>query len=233
MAEEPGICRLCHFLHSNVFWRGHLRWLRLLGPASAHWVAACFWCGWWRERWTGCGWCCGCHRNISTTAGNTSMSLCLGVVSQSWSSRLHNTSLSDFETRCIAVRSRMWGRNPCWSRDWLGLGKTGAGIMECIKWRQLSQSKRHPTIGIRQTEYHEALPSSANDEVRCDCTFADGGNDSWHSVCRVPMVEWRLDCENCRHLMVVGFHDTGPWSVWATVHVSDAQDRGVLKHLVA
>ena len=23
------------------------------------------------------------------------------------------------------------------------------------------------------TEYHEALSSSANDEVRCDCTFAD------------------------------------------------------------
>ena len=25
------------------------------------------------------------------------------------------------------------------------------------------------------------------------------------------MVEWRLDCENCRHLTVVGLHDTGPW----------------------
>ena len=32
----------------------------------------------------------------------------------------------------------------------------------------------------------------------CDCTFANDGNASWHSVCRVPMVEWRLDCENCR-----------------------------------
>ena len=61
-------------------------------------------------------------------------------------------------------------------------------------------------------QYHEALPSSANDEVRCDCTFADDGNASWYWVCRVPMVEWRLDCENCRHLTVVGLHDTGPWT---------------------
>ena len=30
------------------------------------------------------------------------------------------------------------------------------------------------------------------------------------SVCRVPMVEWRLDYENCRHLTVVDLHDTGP-----------------------
>ena len=34
----------------------------------------------------------------------------------------------------------------------------------------------HSIIGIRQTEYQEALPSSVNDEVRCDCTFADDGN---------------------------------------------------------
>ena len=79
-----------------------------------------------------------------------------------------------------------------------------------VKWRQFSQSNRHSTIGIRQTEYHEALPSSANDEVRCDCTFVDDRNASWYSVCRVPMVERRLDCEDCRHLTVVGLHDTGP-----------------------
>ena len=29
-----------------------------------------------------------------------------------------------------------------------------------------------------QTEYHEAIPSSANGEVRCDCTFADDGKAS-------------------------------------------------------
>ena len=32
------------------------------------------------------------------------------------------------------------------------------------------------TVGTRRTEYHEALPTSANDEVRCDCTFTDDGN---------------------------------------------------------
>ena len=47
-----------------------------------------------------------------------------------------------------------------------------------VKWRQFSQSYRHSTIGTRQTEYHEALPSAANDEVRCDCTFVDDGNAS-------------------------------------------------------
>ena len=78
-----------------------------------------------------------------------------------------------------------------------------------VKWRQFSQPNRHSTIGTRQTEYHEALTSSANDEMRCDCTFSDDGNASWYSVCRVPMVEWRVDCENC-HLTVVVLHDTGP-----------------------
>ena len=35
-----------------------------------------------------------------------------------------------------------------------------------------------PVSGTQQTKYHEALPSSANDEVRCDCTFTDDGNAS-------------------------------------------------------
>ena len=48
-----------------------------------------------------------------------------------------------------------------------------SGIMEADD-RQVTTS----TIGTRQTEYHEALPSSANDEVRCDCSFADDGNAS-------------------------------------------------------
>ena len=81
-----------------------------------------------------------------------------------------------------------------------------------VKWRQSSQSNRHSTIGTRQTEYHEVLLTSANDEVRCDCTFADDGNASWYSVCRVPMVEWRLDCEDCGHLTVAGPRDTSPRS---------------------
>ena len=80
-----------------------------------------------------------------------------------------------------------------------------------VKWRQFSQSNRHSTIGTRQSEYHEALPSSANVQSHLTSSFADDGNASWYSVCRVPMVEWRLDCENCRHLTVVGLHDTGTW----------------------
>ena len=85
-----------------------------------------------------------------------------------------------------------------------------------VKWRQFSQSNRHSTIGTRQTESHEASPSSANDEMRCDCTFTYDGNASRYSVCRVPMVEWRLDCQNCRYFTVVGLHDTGPW--WWCCH---------------
>ena len=73
------------------------------------------------------------------------------------------------------------------------------------------QSNRHSTIGTRQTEYHEALPSSANVQSHLTSPFTDDGNTSWYSVCRMLMVEWRLDCENCRHLTVVGLHDAGPW----------------------
>ena len=104
-----------------------------------------------------------------------------------------------------------------WQRSghcWKELEKTAQRPVswrpKTVKWRQFSQSNRHFTIGTQQTEYHEALTSSTNDEVRYDCTFADDGNTSSHSVCRVPMVEWRLDCINCRHLTVVGLNDTGP-----------------------
>ena len=76
---------------------------------------------------------------------------------------------------------------------------------------QFSQSNRHFTISTRQTEYHEALPSLVNDDVRCDCMFADDGSASWYSVCQVLMMEWRFNCENCHHLTVVGLHDAGPW----------------------
>ena len=85
-----------------------------------------------------------------------------------------------------------------------------------VKWRQFSQSNRHSTIGTPQTQYHEALPSSANVQSHLTLSFVDDGNASWYWVCGVPMVEWRWDCENCRHLTVVGFYDTGPW-----LHVKD------------
>ena len=53
-----------------------------------------------------------------------------------------------------------------------------AGIMEAddCQVTTVFTVNRLSTIGTRQTEYHEALSSSANDEVKCDCTFADDGN---------------------------------------------------------
>ena len=48
-------------------------------------------------------------------------------------------------------------------------------------------------------EYHEALLLSVNVQAHLTSSFADDGNASWYSVCRVPMVKWRLDCEDCRH----------------------------------
>ena len=94
-----------------------------------------------------------------------------------------------------------------WLVDW-----PGAGIMEADDGQvtTFSQSSRHSIIGTRQIEYHEALPSSEKVQSHFTSSFADDGNASWYSVCRVPKVEWQLDCENCRHLAVVGLHDTGP-----------------------
>ena len=63
---------------------------------------------------------------------------------------------------------------------YLVVARSGAGIMEADD-RQVttfSQSNGHSTIGTQQTEYHEMLPSVGNDEVRCDCTFADDGSTS-------------------------------------------------------
>ena len=121
----------------------------------------------------------------------------------------------------------IWKKTQCWNRNtrckqdklemvkWRNQYEIILGPVSwrrtTIKWQQFSQSNRHSAIGTRQAKYHEALPSSANDEVKYVCTFVDDGNASWYSVCGVPMVEWRLDCGNCRHLTVVSFHDTDPW----------------------
>ena len=40
-----------------------------------------------------------------------------------------------------------------------------------------------------ELKYHEALPSSANVQSHLTSSFADDGNASSYSVCRVPMVE--------------------------------------------
>ena len=76
--------------------------------------------------------------------------------------------------------------------DWSGV--TG--------WDSRYHGGRRPSsddsyIGTRQTEYHEALPSSANVQPHLTSSFADDGNPSWYLVCRVPMVEmtvglWKL-----------------------------------------
>ena len=71
-----------------------------------------------------------------------------------------------------------------------------------------------PPSALEKTEYHEALPSSVNVQSHLTSSFAVDGNASWYSVCWVTRLEWRLSCENCRHLTVVGLHDTGPcWAV--------------------
>ena len=69
---------------------------------------------------------------------------------------------------------------------WLVL-TTGAGIMEADDG--LHSPTVIPPSALHKPEYREALPSSANGEVRCDCTFTDDGNASCYSVCLVPMVE--------------------------------------------
>ena len=104
-----------------------------------------------------------------------------------------------------------------WGEMWAGRGRRVGRDLgpvprrpTTVKWRQFSQSSHHSTIGTRQTEYHEALPLSANIQSHLTSSFADDGNASWCSICRVLVVEWRLDCENCCHLMVVGLYDTGP-----------------------
>ena len=69
---------------------------------------------------------------------------------------------------------------------WCGTGHQelicgpGVGIMEADDCQVtiVFTVSRHSTIGTRQTEYHEVLPSSANNEVTCDCTFTYDGNAS-------------------------------------------------------
>ena len=55
-----------------------------------------------------------------------------------------------------------------------------------VSWRativdrpSFSQSYSHRTMGIGQTEYQKALPSSVNVQSRLTSSFADDGNASW------------------------------------------------------
>ena len=68
-------------------------------------------------------------------------------------------------------------------------------------WGRYRGGRRPPSddsLHSRQTEYHEALPTSSNVQSHLTSSFADDGNAS-------GFVE-------CRHLTVVGLHDTGPRS---------------------
>ena len=61
------------------------------------------------------------------------------------------------------------------------LQKPGAGIIKADDRQVTTVFTAQPSFHHRHSmmiEYHEALPSSANDEVRCDSTFADDGNAS-------------------------------------------------------
>ena len=54
----------------------------------------------------------------------------------------------------------------------------GASIMEADDHQVTTVFTVQASFHHRQTEYHETLPYSTNDEVRCDCTFADDSNAS-------------------------------------------------------
>ena len=105
----------------------------------------------------------------------------------------------------------LWGAN-FWAHS-SDLPTPLASIMEADNCQVTTVFTVQPSfhIGTWQTEYHDALPSSANMQSHLTSSIANEGNASWYSVCQVPMVEWRLDCENCRHLTVVGLCDTCPW----------------------
>ena len=89
--------------------------------------------------------------------------------------------------------------------------KCGAGIMDADD-RQVRVFTVQPSFHHRHSTNRISWSVTVVGNVQSHLTssFADDGNASCYSVCRVPMVEWRLDCENCRHLTVVGLHDTGP-----------------------
>ena len=91
----------------------------------------------------------------------------------------------------------------------------GAGIME-------ADDRQVTTVFTVQPSFHHRHSTKPNimkryrrrRTTRWGVTARSPTMVTLHTgwVCRVPMVEWRLDCENCSHLTVVGLHYTGPWS---------------------
>ena len=88
----------------------------------------------------------------------------------------------------------------------------GAGIMEADDRQVTTVITVQPSFHHRHSTNWVSWSFSIVGERAVTPHLADDANASWYSVCRVPMVEWRLDCENCRHLTVVGLHDTDPRS---------------------
>ena len=123
---------------------------------------------------------------------------------------VHVNVIPNLQSRCTYFWDRYQRKTLCVVDISINWATSRKWQTRAVEWRQFSQSNRHSNIGTRQTEYHEALPPSSNVQSHLTSSFADDSNASWYSVCRVPMVEWRLDCENCRHLTFVGLHDTGP-----------------------
>ena len=114
----------------------------------------------------------------------------------------------------LKKKSNTQKSHPKWWTPEIKLGNAEEKIwiytLSLITCKPQGPESWRPTTGTQQTEYHEAFPSSANMQSNLTSSFTDDGNASWYWVCRVLMVEWQLDCENCRHLTVVSLHDTGP-----------------------
>ena len=84
---------------------------------------------------------------------------------------------------CVFLRGRArggWRAREHGTAHYYCHSTAGAGIMEADDRQVTTVFTVQPSFHHRHStnEYHEALPSSANDEVRCDCTFADDGNAS-------------------------------------------------------
>ena len=76
--------------------------------------------------------------------------------------------------------NQFWSNASCGvfhNRLWRDLGPV-SWKSTAVKRRQFLQSNCLSTIGTRQTEYHEALPSSANVQLQLTSSFADDGNAS-------------------------------------------------------
>ena len=163
------------------------------------------------------------HRAVSSGSRVARLSCHLSVDYHNWFVRLACTSLgSAVQLNQLGFKvyvHQSWHRSTHMVKSGWILGPV-SWRPTTVKWRQFSQSNRHSKardtpalrhsiIGTRQTEYHEALPSSANVLLPRRSPTMVTLRDSRFVECRC----WNdgLDCENCRHLTVVGLHDTSPW----------------------